>query len=65
MRLMPKSKPSQSEQTKRNPRDPGPDREKSWRPTDENFDESDGTVDAENEFDTEKYERAERGKPRH
>jgi hypothetical protein len=32
------------------------DREKSWRPTDENFNDSDGTVDEEMEFDTSKYE---------
>jgi hypothetical protein len=31
-------------------------REKSWRPTDENFNESDGAVDEEMEFDTGKYE---------
>lgn len=59
---MPKSKPSPEERTKRNPRDPGPegpDRDKSWRPTDDGYaDEVDGTVDSEMEFDTQKYERS-------
>jgi hypothetical protein len=57
---MSKSKPdsSRTERTKQEPRDQTPEhqREKSWRPTDENFDESDGAVDEEMEFDTSKYE---------
>ncbi len=58
---MSKAKQDQTRQdrTKRAHHDPSPeqqDREKSWRPTDENFVESDGAVDDEMEFDTGKYE---------
>jgi hypothetical protein len=57
---MSKSKQDETRQdnTKRTHRDQGPEheREKSWRPTDENFVESDGTVDEEMEVDTGKYE---------
>jgi len=56
---MSKSKPVPTER-KRNPRDPapeGPDRDKSWRPTDDGYaDEVDGTVDSEIEIDKQKYE---------
>lgn len=46
---MPKSKPTRTDRTKRNPRDPGPEREEQRL--------SDGTVDAElDELDTDKYE---------
>lgn len=55
---MPKTKSSQADRTKRNPRDPSPERDKSWRPTDENFEDSDGTVDSEMEVDTDKYDRS-------
>jgi hypothetical protein len=56
--------------TKRNPRDPGPDRQQSseaaeaderkpssWEPIDDLYGESDGAVDEEMEFDTGKFER--------
>jgi hypothetical protein len=63
---MPKSKPEPAERSKRNPRDPapeGPDRDKSWRPTDDGYsDEVDGTVDSEMELDTERYESSKRKK---
>jgi hypothetical protein len=54
---MPESRKSQPERgTKRNPRDPGPDREQSTRPPDERT-ESDGTVESElDELDTDKYQ---------
>lgn len=59
---MPKSKPTATDKrgsrTKRNPRDPGPERDKSKRePIDDLYGESDGAVDEEMEFDTGKYER--------
>ena len=44
--------------TKRNPRDPSPERKKSsWEPADDLYGNSDGAVDEEMEFDTGKYER--------
>jgi len=44
--------------TKRDPRDPSPERHKSsWRPSDDMDDDSDGVVDEEMELDTSKYER--------
>jgi hypothetical protein len=44
--------------SKRNPRDPSPEREKSsWEPLDDLYGNSDGAVDEEMEFDTGKYER--------
>ena len=46
---MPKSKPVRSDRTKRNPRDPGPEREEESL--------SDGRVEVElDELDTDKYE---------
>lgn len=57
---MPKRKPSPARargRAKRNPRDPGPDREKSWAPVDDLYGTSDGAVDEEMELDTGKYER--------
>lgn len=46
---MPKSKPSRMDRSKREPRDPGPEREEQSR--------SDGVVEAElDELDTDKYE---------
>ena len=43
--------------TKRQPRDPGPDRRKraSWAPSDDLFEDSDGVIDRDLEFDTNKY----------
>ena len=44
--------------TKRNPRDPSPERETSkWEPLDDLYGDSDGAVDSEMDFDTNKYER--------
>jgi hypothetical protein len=44
--------------TKRNPRDPSPERKQSsWAPSDDLYGDSDGAVDEEMEFDTGKYER--------
>jgi hypothetical protein len=55
-----KQDPTRQDRTKRAHRDPSPEREaereKSWRPTDENFEDSDGAVDQEMEFDTGKYD---------
>lgn len=60
---MPKGKSKQTatdrrgSRTKRNPRDPSPQREKSsWEPIDDLYGDSDGAVDREMEFDTGKYE---------
>jgi hypothetical protein len=54
---MPKSKPPRTDRTKRAPRDPSPERDKSWRPSDEGAtDQADGTVDGEMELDTDRYE---------
>jgi hypothetical protein len=52
------SKPAKTAgRTKRHPQGSSLDaREKSWRPTDDDEAESDGTVDAEQELDTDKYE---------
>ena len=47
--------------TKRQPRDPAPDRagtsrkRAGWAPSDDLFEDSDGVVDRELEFDTNKY----------
>jgi hypothetical protein len=59
---MPKSKQTASDKrgsrSKRNPRDPSPEREQSkWEPIDDLYGDSDGAVDEEMEFDTGKYER--------
>ena len=59
---MPKGKQTPADKrgtrTKRNPRDPSPERkESSLNPTDDLYGDSDGAVDEEMEFDTGKYER--------
>jgi hypothetical protein len=49
---------SRGSRTKRNPRDPSPERKQSsWSPIDDLYGDSDGAVDEEMEFDTGKYER--------
>lgn len=58
---MPKSKQTATDvrgtRTKRNPRDPSPQREQSsWEPLDDLYGTSDGAVDEEMELDTGKYE---------
>jgi hypothetical protein len=59
---MAKSKQTPSDKrgsrTKRNPRDPSPEhKQSSLERVDDLYGESDGTVDAEMEFDTDKFER--------
>jgi hypothetical protein len=43
--------------TKRNPRDPSPERKRSSARTDDLYGDSDGAVDEEMELDTDRYER--------
>ena len=62
MTAMSKAKPTppgkRGSREKANPFDQNPERkESSWEPADDLFGESDGAVDEEMEFDTEKYER--------